>query len=277
MAISKAQKAAYNDDIKAIKLQSDELEKKIRDLLQKRKSKPNLEPYYNLEIATYLLGTIELYLKMNDLSIAMLGIKNNKALDIAKSNFSKVLLLLKETVGDEVDRESLKENEEYLQAIDKLNPRQIIDFLNRVDMVFNNLRNNMGEDSKWKWLFVELQAKIAVIIRNFINFSDILKYRDPRQPYFRDRREHLSMAKDALEEAAKQYRTKYELSSKSREDLKKSIEILEALRKIHFTMGESNEADKLKTTIDAAKFTLEAGDKKKETDEKSKTKPSVKK
>ena len=96
-------------------------------------------------------------------------------------------------------------------------------------------------------------------------------------PHFRDRHEHVGMAKDALEEAAKQYRGKYELSSKSREDLKKSIEILEALRKIHFTLGESSEADKLKTTIDAAKFTLEAGDKKKESDEKSKTKPPVKK
>ena len=216
-------------------------------------------------------------MKMNDLSVAMLGIKNNKSLDVAKSNFSKVLLLLKETVGDEVERDSLRENEEYLQKIDKLNPRQILDFLIRVDTVFFSLKNNMGEDSKWKWLFVELQAKIAVIIRNFINFSDILKYRDPREKHFRDRREHLAMAKDALEEAAKQYRTKYELSSKSREDLKKSIEILEALRKIHFTLGESNEADKLKTTIDAAKFTLEAGDKKKETDEKSKAKPPVKK
>ncbi|HNX22874.1 MAG TPA: hypothetical protein PKG60_02420 [Spirochaetota bacterium] len=277
MAISKAQKAAYNDDIKAVKIQSDELERKARELLLKKKSKPNVESYYNLEIATYLLGTIELYMKMNDLSVAMLGIKNNKSLDVAKSNFSKVLLLLKETVGDEVERDSLRENEEYLQKIDKLNPRQILDFLIRVDAVFFSLKNNMGEDSKWKWLFVELQAKIAVIFRNSINFSDILKYRDPREKHFRDRREHLAMAKNALEEAAKQYRTKYELSSKSREDLKKSIEILEALRKIHMTLGESNEADKLKTTIDAARFTMEAGDKKKETDEKSKTKPPLKK
>ncbi len=277
MAISKAQKAAYNDDIKAVKVQSDEFEKKIKELSQKKKNNSNLEPYYNLEIATYLFSTIELYMKMNDLSVSMLGIKNNKSLDEAKSNFSKILLLLKETVGDELDRESLRENEEYLQKIDKLNPRQILDFLIRLDTIFFSLKNNMGEDSKWKWLFVELQAKIAVIIRNFVNFSDVLKYRDPREPHFRDRREHIAMAKDSLEEAAKQYRTKYELSSKSREDLKKSIEILEALRKIHFTLGESNEADKLKTTIDAAKFTLEAGDKKKETDEKSKGKPPVKK
>jgi hypothetical protein len=196
---------------------------------------------------------------------------------MSKSNLSKILLLLKETVGDEVERDSLKENEEYLQRIDRLNPRQILDFLIRLDTIFIDLRNNMGEESKWKWLFVELQAKLAVIKRNFINFSDILKYRDPREPFFRDRREHLNMAKSALEEAAKQYRTKYELSAKSREDLKKSIQILEALRKIYLTLGESNEADKIKTTIDAGKFTLEAGDKKNEKDKKNKPKQPAKK
>ena len=276
MAISKAQKAAYDNDIKAIRIKSDELEKKIKDLFHKRKHNPNLEPYYNLEISTYLMGTIELYLRMNDLSIDMLGIKNNKTLDLSKSNFSKILLLLKETVGDEAERDSLRENENYLQLIDKINPRQILDFLIRLDRIFFDLKSNMGEESKWKWLFVELQAKLAVINRNFINFSDILKYRDPRAPFFRDRNEHVRMAKNGLEEAAKQYRTKYELSAKSREDLKKSIEMLEALRKIYFTLGESSEADKIKTTIDAGKFTLEAGDKKNKTDDKNKPKPAKK-
>ncbi len=214
---------------------------------------------------------------MNDVSLNMLGIKNNKSLDIAKSNFSKILQLMKEIVGDDVDRESLKENEEYLANIGKLTPRHINDLANRINDMLFTLKNTMGEDSKWKWLFVELQAKVAVIIRNLVNFSDILKYRDPREEFFRTRIEHMRLAKDSLEEAAKQYRTKYELSSKSREDLKKSIELLEALRKVHIVMGESNDADKLKTTIDAARLTLEAGDKKQETDEKTKKKPPVKK
>ena len=276
MAISKAQKAAYNDDIKMIKVKSDELEKKAKDLYHRRKKNPNLEPYYNLEITAYLMRTIELYLKMNELSLNMLGIKSSVALDSSKSNLSKILLLLKETVGDEVDRDSLKENEEYLLGINKLNPRQILDLLIRLERIFSDLRNNMGEESKWKWLFVELHAKLAVISRNFINFSDVLKYRDPREPFFRDRNEHVRMAKSAIEEAAKQYRTKYELSAKSREDLKKSIDMLEALRKIHFTLGESNEADKIKTTIDAAKQTLEAGDKKNEKTDKNKSKTNKK-
>jgi len=277
MAISKAQKAAYNDDIKALKVESDEFEKIAREIASKKKNNPKLEPYYNLEMVNYLLKTIGIYIKMNDLSLNMLGIKNNKSLDMAKSNFSKILQLMKEIVGDDVDRESLKENEEYLANIGKLTPRHINDLANRINDMLFTLKNTMGEDSKWKWLFVELQAKVAVIIRNLVNFSDILKYRDPREEFFRTRIEHMRLAKDSLEEAAKQYRTKYELSSKSREDLKKSIELLEALRKVHIVMGESNDADKLKTTIDAARLTLEAGDKKQDSDEKTKKKPPVKK
>jgi hypothetical protein len=150
MAISKAQKAAYNEDIRIIKIRSDELEKKSKDLFNKRKNNPNLGPYYNLEIVTYLINTIELYLKMNDLSVTMLGIKNNKSLDDAKSNFSKVLLLLKETVGDEIERDSLKENEEYLYRIDKIHTRQILDLLIKINTTFSGLRSNMGEESKWK-------------------------------------------------------------------------------------------------------------------------------
>ncbi len=277
MTISKAQKAAYNDEIKTLKSEIENYDRLIKDVMLKKKKNEKLEPYYNIEIVNYLLSSIEQNVKINELSVNMLGIKNNKSLDMAKSNFSKVLQLMKENFGDEVDRESLKENEEYLAKIGRLNARQILDLTNRINDTFHSLKNSMGEDSKWKWLFVELQAKVAVMNRNLINFSDIQKYRDPRTEFFHDRREHLTLAKDSLEEAAKQYRTKYELSAKAREDLKRSIELLEALRKIHMILGESNEADKLKTTIDAARFTLEAGDKKQDSTEKDKKKTSQKK
>lgn len=277
MTISKAQKAAYNDEIKTLKSAIENYDRLTKDVMLKKKKNDKLEPYYNIEVVSYLLGSIEQNIKINELSVNMLGIKNNKSLDMAKSNFSKILQLMKENFGDEVDRESLRENEDYLAKVGKLNARQILDLTNRINDTFHSLKNSMGEDSKWKWLFVEMQAKVAIMIRNLINFSDIQKYRDPRTEFFHDRREHLALAKESLEEAAKQYRTKYELSAKSREDLKRSIELLEALRKIHMILGESSEADKLKTTIDAARFTLEAGDKKQDSTEKDKKKTAQKK
>ena len=80
----------------------------------------------------------------------------------------------------------------------------------------------------------------------------------------------MQLCKDSLAEAAKQYRTKYELSGKARDDLKKSIDLLSALRRIHILFGESEDATKLKTTIDAAQQALEADDKAKERDKKDK-------
>lgn len=272
MTISKVQKAAYNDEIKTFKAQIENYDKLIKEVLIKKRKNEKLAPYYNLEIVNYLLESIKQNIRINELSLNMLGFKNNKSLDMARSNFSRILQLMKENFGDEVDRESLKENEEHLAKVSSLNARQILDMTKKVNEVFLSLKNSIGEDSKWKWLFVELQAKVAIMHRNLINFSDIQKYRDPRTEFFHDRREHLALAKESLEEAAKLYRTKYELSSKSREDLKSSIEILEALRKIHMILGESSESDRLKTTIDAARFNLEAGDKKQDSTEKDKKK-----
>ncbi len=262
MAISKAQKAAYNDETKEKKIEIEALKKAIKEIMLKKKKYPNIEPYYNMEIIHYLIRDIELNIEMNNLSVHRLNIKNNKSLDNAKSSLSKIFQSMKETVGDEVGRESLRENDEHLAKIGKLNARQILDLANKINDTFYSLKNSMGEDSKWKWLFVEFQAKLAIMNRNLLNFSDIQKHRDPREPFFHDRREHLQLVKDSLTTAAKQYRTKYELSAKSREDLKKSIDLLEALRKVHMVLGESQDADKLKATIDAARQTLEAGDKK---------------
>ncbi|HQL83761.1 MAG TPA: hypothetical protein PK307_16290, partial [Spirochaetota bacterium] len=80
------------------------------------------------------------------------------------------------------------------------------------------------------------------------------------------------LCKESLTEAARQFRTKYEMAGKARNDLKMSIEYLSALRKIHVLFGEDTEAVKLKNIIDAAKIALEAEDKAKDKNKKEKAK-----
>jgi hypothetical protein len=207
-----------------------------------------------------MLKITNYYFKMNDLSVEMLGIKNNKFLDTVRSDLSKMLAIMFETVGKDLDR-SLKENDDYLEKISRINPKQIFDLLKELNKAMNGLKTRYGEDSKWKWSFVELQAKLAVIIKNITPFSDIAKFRDPRVEFFYERRDLMQFCKDSLTEAAKQYRAKYEMAGKARDDIKKSIEYLSALRKIHILFKEEAEAEKLKTTIDAAKLALESEDK----------------
>ena len=156
------------------------------------------------------------------------------------------------------------------RRINRLNPSQILNFIQRIHSLLNKLKNKFGQDSKWKWSFVELQARAAVITKNIISFSDVAKLRDPRTEFFHERRDLMQLCKESLTEAAKQYRTKYEMAGKAREDLKKSMNYLAALRKIHVLFGEDTEATKLKNIIDAAKMALEADDKAKDKDKKNK-------
>ena len=271
MAVGRAEKAAYNDEIKDIKREVDQIKRAINEVSGKKKKHPSIANYYNLELAYREMDSIDNFLKMNDLSVEMLGIKNSNFLEIARKGFYKVLQYMEEIVGSNIDR-TLKENDEYLATISRVNPRQILDYVHRIHRILNNLKNKFGQDSKWKWSFVELQARVAVITKNFTSFSEVARIRDPRSEFFHERRDLMQLCKETLTEAARQYRTKYEMAGHARDDLTKSIEFLSALRKIYVLFGEDVESTKLKNIIDAAKMTLEAEDKSKEKEKADKEK-----
>ncbi len=259
MAISKAEKAAYNDEIKDIKKSVEGARKKINEVIAKQRKLPRIREYYDLELVMYQIEIMEKFMKMSDTSMEMLGIKNESFLNNARKEFYKVLQTMENIVGTDIDR-SLKSNEEYLVKINRLNPAQILDLIQKIHTVLMNLKHRLGEGSKWKWSFVELQARVAVITKNITSFADVARYRDPRTEFFYERRDLKDLALDNLTEAAKQYRTKYEMAGKSRDDLKKSIDFLSAKRKILAIMGDAEEATKLKNTIDAARQVLDAED-----------------
>jgi len=269
MPITKAEKAAYNDFIKGYKAKLDELTKQIKEAEQKKKKMSNIMGYVNIELILLYTKYIYTLLNMNKASLDMLKIKNERFLNDARKEFYRILQLFEEIVGKDIDR-PLKENEEYLQAIAKLNPTQILNLIKELHTLLQKIMEALGESSKWKWSFVELQGRVAVITKNLINFSDLQKYRDPRKEYYYDRQEMLKLCKQSLSEAAKQYRNKYEISTKSSEDILRSIELLTALRRINILFGESEEAEKLKNTIEALRLRLEADEKEEEEKKKKK-------
>lgn len=267
MAITKAEKAAYNDYIKEFQAELDSLKKIDKEISIKKRKMPAIAGYYNIESVFTNLKITMLYIKMSDASLEMLNIKNESFLNNARKEIYKIIQLMEEIVGNDIDR-TLKENEEYLEKIDKINPKQILNLIGSLQKIVDVLIQRMGEKSKWKWSFVDILGRIAVIIKNIINYSDIEKNRDPRKEFFRERNELMKICKNSLNEAAKQYRNRYEISAQVPTDILKAIELLSALRKINILFGETSDATKLKNTIDALRARLEADEKLK--DEKKK-------
>lgn len=262
MAITKAEKVAYNNYVKEQQAEIEHAKSRLKDITGKRKSMPNIQGYLNIEAILEHIKIIKLFIKMNDISLDMLGQKNETFLNNARKEVYKILQFAEENVGNDIDR-SLKENEDYLGKIDKVDPAQILNLMLLIQDAISRLIKRFGESSKWKWSFVDIQGRLAIIMKNFIHFTDLHKSRDPRIKYFKERRDLLKLAKNNLSAAAQQYRTRYEVSTNVPADMIKSIELLSALRKINVLTGQAEEATKLKNTIDALRERLEADEKKK--------------
>ena len=263
MPISKAEKAAFNDYVTQYKKQIDEAMKHIKEAEQAKKKMPRIAAYKDVEIVLAYLKVIMLYIYQNDASVEMLKIRREPALNEARKTYYKALQVMETIVGSDIDR-SLTDNEDYLMKLEKLNPAQVLRLIEYFNAVLDVLVDRMGVGSKWKWSFVDLYGRVAVMTRNLINFSDTQKYRDPRTEFYQERQQLLAICKNNLKEAALKFRTKYEQSTKATGDILKSIELLSALRKIHVLFGETDEAKKIKTTIDAMKQKIEEQEKEEE-------------
>jgi hypothetical protein len=263
MAITKAEKVAYNNYVKEHQQDIDKIKTKLKEVTVKMKSMRGITGYFNIEAILDYIKIIKVYLKMNDISNDMLGQKNETYLNNARKEIYRIIQLAEEVVGSDLDR-SLKENEEYLIKIEKINSAQILNLLRLIQDVIARLIKGFGEGSKWKWSFVDIQGRMAIVTRNFINFSALQKTRDPRMQFYKERRELLKLCKSSLNNAAQQFRTRYEVSTNVPADMIKSIELLSALRKISILFSEADEAAKLKNTIDALRERLEADEKKKD-------------
>jgi len=268
MPIPRAEKAAYNEYIKEYKVEIEEKYKSIKGIETKKKKVKNISLYYNFEIIREYLSIITIYIDMSDASLELLNIKNELFLNNSRKEIYKVFHLMEEIVSNHIDR-SLKENSEYLKKIDRINPDQILNYIKNIIDIRKKMVEKFGDGSKWKWSFVELQGRLAVIIKNFINFSDLQKYRDPRTEFYHSRQQLLKLCKQHINEAAKQYRNKYEVSGKVPGDMLKAIDLLSSLRRISVLMREPEEAEKLKNTIEALRVRMES-DEKKNDDEKKK-------
>lgn len=261
MAATKEQKQLYTEALKEPKVHIEEIKKEIKGTLLKKNKSENIVAYYCLELSMLYLEEISVYINMNDASMEYLEVKNTAFLESARKEFYKAVQELEEIVGTDIER-PLAENKDYLGPINHVSIRNILHLSRRLLYVFDTLKDKIGEGSKWKWSFVDIHVRIATLVKNLVNFSELEKYRNFKSEFFKDREELLKLVKITLEDAAKEARNKYEMSTKAPEDIRRAVELLTTLRNIHALYGERSEAQKTKTVIDALMARLESEEKK---------------
>jgi len=264
-------KRIFADEIAYLKRKVDEINQKIKYL----ESKEENETLNQIKIASYYVDMVSIYCAMTDLSINLLGFKNESYLDSGRKTLYKATIILEKIVTSVIDM-PLGENYELLQSLSGFNDSDRLRLVRKIGYTISLLEDRYGKSSKWKWSFVEIEGRFAVIAKNLFDFRTYQQKNDPRIEGFDDRYDYLFLVKDFLVDASNRYREKYEMSDHSTEDMKKAIEYLRALKRIHILFNENGELQNVEKRIDLWSQKFEADLKEKEKQMKLKAHEAMK-
>jgi hypothetical protein len=254
MSADKEKKQQFDSEIRVLKGKIDEINRKIKYLESKHGDNENLN---TLLIASFFIDLVSVYCAMTNLSLNLLGYKNESYLDIGRKSLYKALILMEGLVSNAIDI-PLNENYELLSTLEDFSDMDKLKLIRRFGYTISLLSDRYGENSKWKWSFVEIEGRYAVIAKNFFNFRRYQQMNNPNVEGFDDRYDYMLLIKDLLLRASNRYREKYELTSHSAEDMKKAVDFLRALKRIHILFKENNDVQSVSKRIELWSQKLEA-------------------
>lgn len=220
-----------------------EKEKDIIDLIKKDNSGV---AYRKILLAEEMLHITTLYLAMNNLSVEILGTKNTDALNEGRKTIYKSIIYLEDIVTNAIDI-SYTELEDNLEEISNIPLEKRYFIVRKLGLAIRLIMDAYGENTKWKWAFVEMQGRFATIAKNIIDMKAALKsYFDPRDLDYDTTLYFLRLIKKLLEQSADRYRDRYELSTRRIDDFRLGINYLQAWRRLCLLLHENDEAENIK-------------------------------
>jgi hypothetical protein len=222
---------------------------KEKEILNAVKNDPGNSAARRLSLADLMLNLGSCYLAQNGISQSVLKLKNEDALNEARKSMYKSVIYLEQVVGSLVDA-PFSEYEKYLEQIEFLNPERRYRLVRKMGFAIHLLINAFGENSKWKWAFVDLEGRYAAAAKNIINLRTLVVNMDPRSPNYAPTIYHLRLVKKLLMQAAGRYRDRYELSTGRVNDFEMGLRFLQALRRLLLISGDREEAWTVKRKLD---------------------------
>ena len=226
---------------------------KITQTLEKEKTMRNamhegdigLE-YKKLLLCEDMIYVASLYVAQNSLSLKLMEVKNNDALNDARKMLYKAIIYLEEIVTNVIDC-PYSDLMPYHEKITNVNIIKRYLVIRKLGLEIQILKDAFGDNSKWKWSFVELEGRFATVSKNLIDMRACVKdYFNPSSENYETTVLYIRMIIKQLNDSATAYRDKYELSTRRIDDMRNAIKYLLALRKLYIAIGDSNQAEEVK-------------------------------
>jgi hypothetical protein len=255
--ISEEAKRRYSERITEYKTTVENLLAEEKTVLASFDDDPDQVPYKKIDLAEKMTNLVSYYILMNSTSAFLLGVKNEAYLNAARKACYKAIIYLEDVLSSFIDA-PFADYEEKLETIEKFEDPNRYALLNKLGFSIQSIIDGFGENSKWKWAFVELEGRFATAAKNLLDLKNLLAGMDPRSPGYEERTGHLRLVKDLFQKSADNYRQKYELSTNRLDDFKLAIQYLSGLRRLNVLLGEADEAQALKKKIDIWRAKMES-------------------
>ena len=265
--VSDEAKRKYSEKIKVYKKNVDDQLQKEKQILQMLKNDDTGSGFKKLMLANDILDIVSYYILMNELSLVLLGIKNENFLNDARRACFKALIYLEEIFTDYLDV-PYSEYEENLDAVAEFSDEDRFNLIRKLGFSLDSVKIAFGEGAKWKWSFVDMNGRLACVAKNCMDLKKMSAGMDPRVPGYQVRIKQLNLTRRLLQQSADDFRKKYELASSRIDDFKRAIGFLSSLRRLSTILKRNTDVEALKKKIDIWKLKMDTDLKRKEDKEK---------
>jgi hypothetical protein len=214
-----------------------------------------------IALAEDMLNLASNYIIMSGVSDVVLGVRNEEALNDARKSLYKCVIYLEGALGNAVDV-PFSDYEDKLERIASLDAAGRYLLVRKLGLALQLLKDAYGDNSKWKWSFVELEGRFAAVTKNILDLRKAAANTDPDSPDYEPTVRLIRLARKLLSQAADRYRERYELSTRNIEDLKTGILFLSSLRRLQSLLGNRSEVEMTRKRMDVWEAKLFADSKK---------------
>ncbi|MBO7486136.1 MAG: hypothetical protein J6T84_08775 [Spirochaetaceae bacterium] len=252
---------AYKNEIKEIMKR----EKATLDAISKDKTGVG---YKKLQLVEDMIYISTIYIAISNLSMEILAVRSEESLNEGRKTLYKAIIYLEEVVTNIIDA-PYSDFEKNLEEIAETPVEKRYYLIRKLGLAIRLIMDAYGDNTKWKWSFVELNGRYTTVAKNVLDMNKAMK------DYFDGRAEdhdvsvyYIRLLKKLLSKSADGYRERYELSTRRADDMRLGINYLIAYRRLLIVMGEKDEAEEIKKKIQVWKEKMEQ-DSKKQKDGKS--------
>jgi hypothetical protein len=259
--ISTLERLRYLERVGSFRKAIEEILKREKETLPLIQAENDSSAITHIALAEDMLNLASNDIITSGVSNTLLGIRNEEALNDARKSIYKCIIYLEGALGNHVDA-PFSDYEDKLARIASLDMAARYLLVRKLGLAVQLLKDAYGDNSKWRWSFVELEGRFAAVAKNIVDMKKATANTDPRSPEYEPAMRLLRLVKKLLSQAADRYRERYELSTRNIEDLKMGIRFLSALRRIQSLLGNRQEVEVTRKRIDVWEAKLSADSRK---------------